>query len=436
KTSTSAAAAAAAATPTPTPVPVRQAAAGRKYTIQVWHPWGGTTVTKVFHIADEFEKTHPDIGVKMVYSANNLSTSQKFFAAVAGGVPPEVIYVDGPEVAGWAYHGVLRKLDPYYATSKLGVNNFWTPVWNEIHYNGNIWAMAWSADPNFGFFWNKDVFKEVGLDPEKPPTTMQELDDYNAKITKITNGKVERIGIIPWGVYGNANSMVTWGWVYGGHFYDDQKKQFIANNEQNIAALDWMVSYAKKFNITNISGFSSGFGQLGLDGGFIQGKVAMQPFGPWELPNFKKYGKGFNYGVTYIPAGPSPAKPHQSWVGGWCMGLPTGSKDPDQGWEWLSWIGADPTGTEVAMSAVNDFSGSKTTPYLKKQAANPELAPFVKILEATLHQRPVTPVTDYFMGSLDRHVGAALYGKATASEALAAVDKESTAQLQQALSGK
>ncbi|MCL4544146.1 MAG: hypothetical protein M1118_06045, partial [Chloroflexi bacterium] len=59
-TSTSSAAAAA-ATPTATPVPVRQAAAGRKYTIQVWHPFGGNRVEDLFKLADGFEKTHPDV---------------------------------------------------------------------------------------------------------------------------------------------------------------------------------------------------------------------------------------------------------------------------------------------------------------------------------------------------------------------------------------
>jgi len=134
-------------------------------------------VGDLFKLADGFEKAHPDIGVKMVYSSNNLSTSQKFFAAVAGGVPPEVIYVDGPEVAGWAFHGVLSKLDQYFSQNKLTENDFWPPCWKENMYKGNIWAMTYGADTNFGFFWNKDVFKVVGLDENKPPTTLAEMDD-------------------------------------------------------------------------------------------------------------------------------------------------------------------------------------------------------------------------------------------------------------------
>ncbi len=246
------------------------------------------------------------------------------------------------------------------------------------------------------------------------------------------------MGIIPWAVYGNANSMVTWGWEHGGEFFDEGKQQFTTAGPENIAALEWMVGYAKKYNITTLSGFQSGFGALGLDGGFIQGKVAMQPFGPWELPNFKQYGPNLHYGVTFLPAGPAPAPPHSSWVGGWCMGLPTGAKNSDQGWQWLYWLGASPEGTTMAtqISVAMTFSGSKTTPALADQRKNSELAPFVAILEATLHQRPVTPVTDYYMGALDRHVGEALYGKAVAKDALAAADKESNQELQNALSGK
>ena len=39
----------------------------------------------------------------------------------------------------------------------------------------SIWHPC--ADPNFAFEWNKRVFRQVGLDPEKPPTTIAELDE-------------------------------------------------------------------------------------------------------------------------------------------------------------------------------------------------------------------------------------------------------------------
>ena len=46
------------------------------------------------------------------------------------------------------------------------------------------------------------------------------MDQMNDKIAKITDGHIERLGYIPWIVYGSSNSMFTWGWVFGGSFYD------------------------------------------------------------------------------------------------------------------------------------------------------------------------------------------------------------------------
>jgi hypothetical protein len=37
-------------------------------------------------------------------------------------------------------------------------------------------VIALCADPNFGFMWNKESFRNAGLDPDRPPTTIRELD--------------------------------------------------------------------------------------------------------------------------------------------------------------------------------------------------------------------------------------------------------------------
>ncbi|MFL5804337.1 MAG: extracellular solute-binding protein [Roseiflexaceae bacterium] len=94
--------------------------------------------------------------------------------AVASGTPPDVVWVDGPQVAEWAARGVLEPLDDLIGTAGIKPEDFWTPSWNQTVYNKKVWALTRSSDANFGFYWNKDIFKEVGLDPEKPPQTIAE----------------------------------------------------------------------------------------------------------------------------------------------------------------------------------------------------------------------------------------------------------------------
>ncbi len=82
-------------------------------------------------------------------------------------------------------------------------------------------AVTFSADANFGFFWNKQVFKAAGLDPEQPPKTLDELTQINSRLNKSSGGAIERMGILPWTAYGSANAIFTWGWIFGGEFFDE-----------------------------------------------------------------------------------------------------------------------------------------------------------------------------------------------------------------------
>ena len=82
----------------------------------------------------------------------------------------------------------------------------------------------------------------------------------------------------------------------------------------------------------------------------------------------------------------------------------------------MKWICASDQGTAAAGTAVNDFPGYKKSSFFTNVPAN--IKPFYPVLETTLHQRPVTPAEDYYMGQLANEVSNALYGKKTPQQAL------------------
>jgi len=73
---------------------------GGKTRIRVWHVWGGTMAEGFRNVAAAFEASHPDIDVDLVFAANDLSTNQKFFTAVAAKTPRP-----GPNGARWSRSG-------------------------------------------------------------------------------------------------------------------------------------------------------------------------------------------------------------------------------------------------------------------------------------------------------------------------------------------
>jgi multiple sugar transport system substrate-binding protein len=392
--------------------PRAEAASG---TIQVWHPYTGAILPNFLKIFPLFQKSNPAIVAQPVYAANDLASNQKLFAAVAAGRPPDVTWVDGPEVAGWAFRGILQPLDSFMKQDNLSLADFWAPCANEIQYAGKVWALPFTADPNFGFFWNQPLFSAAGI--KSAPKTFDEMDKMAQELTIVKNGNITQIGILPWNVYGNANSIITWGWAFGGNFFNQATNIITANDPPIVDALEWMVSWAKKYDITKISAFTAPFGtgpnfQNGQT--FAIGKLAMQAMGPWEIPAIKLYNPNLKYGITTLPAYKN--LPPSSWVGGWCVGIPKGSANPAAAWEFLKWVCASNEGTTAAGTAVVDFPGYKKSSFFANLPAS--IKPFYPVLKGTMHQRPVTPAEDYYMGSLDREVSNALYGKKTAKQAL------------------
>src|SRR5205807_2507906 len=64
---------------------------GGPQVITVCHPWAATMAPRFARILAAFERAHPGIRVRAVFTPNNLAANQKFFTAVAAGTPPDVV---------------------------------------------------------------------------------------------------------------------------------------------------------------------------------------------------------------------------------------------------------------------------------------------------------------------------------------------------------
>jgi ABC-type glycerol-3-phosphate transport system substrate-binding protein len=135
------------------------------------------------------------------------------------------------------------------------------------------------------------------------------------------------------------------------------------------------------------------------------------------IEEIRKYAPKLEYGMTYIPA-PLDGEQHSSWVGGWCMAIPKGSRHPNEAWELIRWLCADPEGTAIVGRKTGLFPGYRKSPYLAEVRGKPGYGMFLKILEECRHQRPVMPAQAYYMGALERAVDAAIYGKKSPRQAL------------------
>jgi len=153
------------------PAESRAAPADAPVQVTEWHNWSGDSKTYEENRAKQFNATHPGIVVTPVYVAD---VSTKLLAAVAGGDVPDLATAD-PTVFG--YQGGLTDLTPYLKTLNWGPDQMLPGALPFMMYNNKIWAMCELGSMIF-LYINKALFRQAGLDPNKPPATLAELDAY------------------------------------------------------------------------------------------------------------------------------------------------------------------------------------------------------------------------------------------------------------------
>ena len=110
----------------------------------------------------------------------------KFGAAVSGGTPPDIISIDLIYVPAFASAGQMADITDL--VNALPFKDKLSPAHMALAtYNKKYYATPFTAEGSV-LLYNKDLFKQAGLDPEKPPTTWDEIYQDAKKITALGNG--------------------------------------------------------------------------------------------------------------------------------------------------------------------------------------------------------------------------------------------------------
>lgn len=349
-------------------------------TVTFWHGTTDVEQEALEEIVKRFNKQQSDITVEAVYIAQQgEGQNEKLLAAIAGGNPPDVAYFDRFEVGSWAAQGSLTDLTDYAAKDNVEDNDYYEYAINEARYEGQLYGLPMDTDARL-LFYNKDQFEEVGLDPENPPKTIAELEEAAKKLTVKEGNRFERIGFIPW--YGQG-WLYTWGWVFGGEFYDEETGQVTAHDPQIVESLQWMTDYAQEYGIEDLTAFTDSAGTA-AESPFLTGQISMTVTVPAQIGGIKKYKPDLHYGVAPIPT--PTGDNFTTWAGGWSFVIPKGAKSEEAAWEFMKFaagtegqsIYSEMTGNLASIKSINE----------ELYADDPIMKEFVDILPQARH-RPV-----------------------------------------------
>ncbi|SFL19964.1 ABC transporter substrate-binding protein [Halanaerobium salsuginis] len=180
--------------------------AAEPVTIEFWHAMGGHNLEVVNNLVDKFNQTHPDVQVKAQYTGSYNDTLTKTQAAVQTGTAPNIIQIYEIGTQVMLDSGIIMPIEDLgkkvAQDTTFDWNKFLTPVANYYTVGGKLNSMPFNSSTPI-LYYNRDAFKEAGLDPNRPPKTFAELKDYARKLTiKNEDGTVERygftLGIVGW----------------------------------------------------------------------------------------------------------------------------------------------------------------------------------------------------------------------------------------------
>jgi multiple sugar transport system substrate-binding protein len=384
--------------------------------IEYWDKWTGAEGLAIQEVVKAFNASQDRIEVQ--YSAIS-QINMKLMLAIAGRRPPAVAGLWSHDIPVYVENNALRPLGGLAAGSHIEAKDYLPAIWNLGMYRGRLWALP-STPASTALHWNKKIFREAGLDPERPPATIAELEEFNEKITrKNSDGSFAVFGHLPeepnwW--HG------LWGYWFGGTLWDGGAA-LTPDSPENLRAGEWIASYPKRYGVRPVAAFLESFGNFASPlNPFIRGRVAMEIQGPWMWNFIQKYGDGnFELGVAPFPSVDGKGPP-VTLVESDVLVLPAGAPHVAEAWEFICYV-QRPEVLEKLCAAQFKFSPRavvsdtfwKTHPH-----------PFIRVfydLAASPNARPVPPVTVWseYKNELDQAVKDIWAQRQTPADALGAV---------------
>ncbi|KSV84084.1 ABC transporter substrate-binding protein [Sinorhizobium sp. GL28] len=206
----------------------------------------------------------------------------------AAGTPVAMAYVGSRTLKEFAQNELIVPV-PMTEDEK---KTYYPNIVDTVTFDDNQWGVP-IAFSTKALYWNKDLFKQAGLDPEKPPKTWAEEIEF-AKAIK------EKTGIAGYGLPAKTfdNTMhqfMHWVYTNNGKVIDGDK--VVIDSPQVLAALQ---AY-KDITPYSVEG-ATAYEQNEVRAIFLDGKVGMIQAGSGAATRLKE--TKVNWGVAPLPLGP------------------------------------------------------------------------------------------------------------------------------------
>jgi len=168
---------------------------GGTVTIDLWHSETGSNSDTIESLISRYNSSQDEVKVQAFFQGTDQEILAKLVASVGSGSVPAVIIVGEYDTQKMLDSGTAVPAQDFVDREGYDLSGLDEKSIQMYTVQGKLWAMPFCAGMPL-LYYNKVAFREVGLDPERPPRDLEEVRQYSEKFLKRdASGNVVRSGI-------------------------------------------------------------------------------------------------------------------------------------------------------------------------------------------------------------------------------------------------
>ena len=323
---------------------------------------GGPIAKTMDGFAADFMKENPSIRVTPIYAGTYQETIVKALTAHKAGKPPVTSVLLSTDMFTLIDEEAIVPFDAFVKTpqDKAWLDGFYKAFMANSQTDGKTWGIPFQRS-TVVMYYNKELFKEAGLDPSKPPANWAELKEAATKLTKKdASGKVTQ-----WGVQIPSSGFPYWLFQTlttpnGVLLANETGTKVTFDDPKVVEALQYWVDLGKAG--VHPPGVVE-WGTTPKD--FFEKKTAIMYTTTGNLTNVKANAK-FDFGVAMIPGNVRKGSP--TGGGNFYLFKQTSPAQQEAAFKFIQWITQPERAAKWSMDTgyVAVSSAAYDTPLLKK----------------------------------------------------------------------
>lgn len=287
-------------------------------TVTFWNSFTGADGDMLVKMVDKFNKENTD-GIKVKMDISSDFDSQLSTAFAAGEGPTMIL---SSSAYRFTYGDYLQDVSDVFDKTDLNKDDFIQSYLDYCSDGDKTYFVPFQV-VGYYMYWNKDLFKKAGLDPETPPTSWDEWQQDAAKISDSTKN-IYGSGISYDYAYQIAHIMQR----FGGLAVTDDNGTWKANFENNAGYENFLNMYKDMVD--------DGDNPLEADTDSMMsaGQVGITVGGPWVTAGLDT--AGVDYGIGLIPQGDAGDMNSVEVIG---FGITTAASDAEKeaAYKFIKW---------------------------------------------------------------------------------------------------